>query len=207
VTVKVSLAQILGVSPQKTVKFLATGLGTEVKKGDILAVRKKILGKEIKVVSEVDGILQSLSSQTGELVILEKNKEKPIAKAAPDKSSGDKIFKGVFGFGQAQGEAVFLNEDLEFTKLKPDLAGKVVIAPSLGSTASLFKACALGIGAIVVGWVSKDTLEQIQENLMSERDFGFLVLQQGQDKKLLENLKKLAGKKIRVEGKKKILYF
>jgi hypothetical protein len=121
----------------------------------------------------------------------------------PAKSS--KFLQGIFGLGRAEGEAIFFDQALEFTQLSPTQADKVVIAHSIGSTASLFKAGALGIKAIVVGWASPNLLEEIKEALGQAQDFGFLVLREGEEKKIIESLKKLAGKKVKVDGEKRKL--
>jgi hypothetical protein len=223
VVVKVNLAQILGVSPQKTIKFLAVPCGTKVKKGDVIALKKNFWGKETKITSEIDGVLESLSDTTGEILIKEestdkehepepKPKEKITKEATVKKSTLKKskpkagVLTGVFGFGKAQAEAVFIDKELEFTKLKSNLADKIILADTTNSVASLFKAHVLGIKAIVVAWIKEELLEEINENFVHKDDFVFLVLTDKKDEKTTETLKKLAGKEIVVDGEAKEVY-
>lgn len=215
--VKVNLAQILGVSPPKTIKFLAVPLGSKVKKGDILAIKKNFWGKVVRVSSQIDGVLETLSQETGELLIREvsdtlpKKKEKtaepPQVKQpilSKPKASGN-VVGGIFGFGHTQAELVYIDGDLEFTKLKPSLVGKAVLSDSISSTASLFKAHALGVKAIIVSGASAELLEEIDQSFEHKKDFVFLVLGDKEEKPA-QALKRLVGKEVTIDGEAKEVY-
>lgn len=114
---------------------------------------------------------------------------------------------GFFGFGKGEGELLLVEDCLEFTQINKDFEEKVIFAPSLTSAACLFKASALQVAAVVVGFV--EDFENIKREITGKVDLGFLVLEGDQDEKMTEKLmkkiKKWEGKRVRVEGDKKIV--
>lgn len=66
--IAVNLTRGLKVKPKKVLKFLTTPLGSKVSKGHLLAEKKRFLRSK-KVLSPVDGALESLNEETGELII------------------------------------------------------------------------------------------------------------------------------------------
>ncbi len=125
-----------------------------------------------------------------------------VKKSKSSVASGDSVSQccGVFGFGTGEGELVFFSEPLEFTKLEKKLKGKIVFAPSLNNLASIFKARALGISGLVVGFLKKR--EGIEKEICGKIDLGFLLLSEKEDKEKLRKIKSWKGKRVRVEGEK-----
>lgn len=194
--VKLNLAQILKIPPQKTIKFLAVPLGTRVKKGEILALKQGLLAKKITVESPADGVLESLSAE-GELLINPKE-----ATAVKTKISGDKL-PGCCGFGSGEGELVFLQGCLEFPKVTKEHRGKIIAAPTICSITALYKASALEVGGIVVGFADENFCQHVQS--IRKISLGFLILSQKEDKKIIDILVKLNQKRVQVNGENKYL--
>lgn len=194
---KVSLAQILKISPQKINKFLVVALGNKVLKGETLAIKKGFFGKKIEVKTPVSGTVGNITS-LGELTIETPDSEdKPSEeqKELVKEEEGRSVF---WGRGQGKGEVVWHDGILEFTQLSGELANKIIACESISSATSAHKAAALGATGILVVY-QHEKLNNLPENI------GFLAMAEKNDKKTSEFLKKLAGKKVLIDGNRKKL--
>ena len=231
---KILLAQILGVKPDQTIKFMVVPLGMQVKAGDLIAEKKDDLGKKIEVRADNAGVLESLSSETGELFIhslaktlggLPERSKTPASEAKSDKvgtevashpkktvshAPGRGVLaatKGVFGFGSGEGELISYPECLDFTRVHHKLAHHVVLAPTISSNASVYKANALEVAGLVIGFVSEAVRQQLEEEISKKVNLAFLVMSDKEEEaeSIFEKIKKLEGKKVRIDGEKKEL--
>ncbi len=82
--VKIPLAQILEIKPEKIFFSLKKAVGEEVHKGEILAVKKNLLGQK-KFYSEHDGLLKDVNHEEGTLT---------ISVESEDQQSANCFFKG-----------------------------------------------------------------------------------------------------------------
>lgn len=73
----ISFAQKLGVEPSKIFHFLKKFVGEDVKKGDILAVRKSILSIR-KVTSDYEGKIKEIDHLEGNIIITTKGNKKTV---------------------------------------------------------------------------------------------------------------------------------
>ncbi len=222
--VTIPLAQILKVKPEKVFDFMAVKIGDSIKKGEAIAVKKGFLSDKIEVKAELDGIIKSLSIQTGELVMeasvsdnknikeaiepryVEKKRSEGVLVQKPKdlKISKNKII-GVFGFGLGAGELAVCDKMLDFSRLKKEYKKKIVYAPSISGKGAFYKASAIGLSGLLILSVEKNILEDLQE-IAQDSNFGFLLLSEKADLELAEKIKKWHGKNIRIDGLKKEVY-
>lgn len=67
-TLTLNLAKILRVKPRRVLKFLRKRIGEEVKEGEVIAQKKKLLGQRL-VTAPASAILEKLENETGILTL------------------------------------------------------------------------------------------------------------------------------------------
>lgn len=199
---KIDLAKRLGIKSKQGFSFILVKLGETVEEGTVLAAKKSIFGKkEIKApfkgkavkYQEDEGIL--VFAQDSEAV--EKIKERK--KQPASEARGEKLLRGEFGFGQAQGEILY-QEGFDLPKLDHNLTGKILlIKEGRVSPVLLYKMAALGVRGLICGPQDE---EQEKELMRREKSFeGFSLLSVDWEKVKLEKVK--SGEKVILNGKRK----
>jgi len=209
------LAKILGVDPFKAINFLLVPLGTKVDKGDLIAQRLSLGGlKKKRVISPYSGRLISLKEETGELEFeveeegredketnqdQEENKQKEVSKL--DKK---RLASGIFGFGRAQGEGLFLEDTkVGLDDLSEEVKGKVIFCKQIKSKGTIFKLAAFGSLAVVIARMDEEVWQELNEEVRGKVSLAVLVLK---DESELKKIDKKKGKFL-VDGEgKKLCY-
>lgn len=208
------LAKELKIKPSLVVNHLKVPLGKKVKKGELIASNKKLLGKGKKIFSPVDGVLKKLEESTGKLIIRELDKEEVDkegevelestslkAKSSKTSKKGEKI-KGVFGFGQAEAKLVFLPKTLKLKDLKKELKGKIIVSLKIESKGVIFKAAALETAGLVIGQ-GKNWLLDL-DKIRNEIGLAFLTLS-FEEEKNPDFFRKIDNKDAFLDGEEKEL--
>lgn len=174
-----NIASRLSVDPPNVGTTLRVPIGSAVKKGDVLAAARSLFGLVTNTVTApTDGVLESISSITGQLIL----REPPIPvevnafvdgtvrEVIPDEGvvveTRAAFLQGIFGIGgETWGEIVVAvtgpDQDLEVAHLKSEHRGKVVVGGSYVSYAALTRARELGVAAVVVGGFDDRDLRQL----------------------------------------------
>ncbi len=199
----VNLAAKLSVDPAVTEATLTHPLGTQVRKGDVIASAKSLFGLITnKVEAPVDCTLESVSAVTGQLIL----REPPIpvevqayvsgriAEVLPGEGvvveADGALIQGIFGVG---GEtfgpiAVAVSGPeavLSVADLKPEHRGAVVVGGAYVSYDTLTRAKAIGVAAVIVGGFDDQDLRRLLGKdlgvaITGQEDLGFtLVLTEG----------------------------
>jgi len=165
----VNLAAKLAIDPAKVPGALTHPLGSAVKQGELIAAGKSLFGLlSQKVLAPCDGVLESVSGITGQLIV----REPPIpvevngyvrghvAEVLPQEGvvveTEAALIQGIFGvggetFGTLAVVAQSPDEELLPGHLRAEHAGRVIVGGSYVSYAALMKAKELGVTAVVVG--------------------------------------------------------
>ena len=173
-------------------KFLVVPLGQEVKRGDVIAVKKGFLGVK-KILSPVEGVLEKLEENTGRLTI---EKTEPVQKTFV--SSKRKVINRVLGFGETEGELIFKKE-VTMENLDESIKDKIILCPEISSVGAFFKASALGTRGLIVGMMSKNFFDKLEEATKGRSGMALLVLDA---KETFEKIKKSVGKKVAIDNNK-----
>ena len=199
----VNLAGRLGVDPARVGDYLVQPLGSEVRRGDIIARAKGLFGLVTNTVeAPADGVVESLSTVTGQLLL----REPPIPVEVAGYLQGrivevldgegvivearGALIQGIFGvggetFGRLVRATATPDEPLEATDLRPEHRGAVVFGGRFITVATVRHAVQLGIAAIVVGgFDDRDLREWLGRDLgvaiTGHEDLGLtLVLTEG----------------------------
>lgn len=164
-----NVAAKLAIDPAKVPSALSHPLGTAVKKGELIASGKSLFGlMSQKVLAPCDGVLESVSGVTGQLIV----REPPIpvevngyvrgfvAEVLPQEGviveTEAALIQGIFGvggetFGTLAVVSSSPDEELLPAQLRSEHAGRVVVGGSYVSHAALMRAKELGVTAVVVG--------------------------------------------------------
>ena len=195
----VDLASALKVKPLKVKSLLKIELGGKVKKGDLLAAKKTLLGQEEKVYSPVNGLVEKLESLTGLLLIKEISREKnqPFFKK---KKPAVKI-KGFLGFGKTKGKLKSYNHNLSLENISLGFQKAIVAVPFIESPGVYHKLAALGAKGLIVKEIKEEWLEKLTR-LKTAAGFDFSFLAVG-DK--INLLKKYHQSSVVCNGWKKVL--
>ncbi|MFC1711276.1 hypothetical protein ACFLZ1_01685 [Patescibacteria group bacterium] len=171
----INLSKDLKVKPKKVLKFLKVKLGSKVKKGDIIALKKGLLGKETKIFSLISGVVDKLEEATGILSIRKEDLKKPLS--SPKVSKVKNQIKGIFGFGKSKGEIVYFNEELSLEKVTSEFKDKILVTSSIISKGVIFKSAALGLSGLVLENAQKDIIAEVMKIKIKEHDsFSILAL-------------------------------
>jgi hypothetical protein len=199
----VNVAAQLSLDPANVPAALTRPVGSPVKKGEIIAQGRSLFGLvKNSVPSPADGIIESVSPVSGQLIL----REPPIPVEVNayvrgvvcDVFPGEGVqveargafLQGIFGVGgETHGEIAIAasapDEELATAMLKPEHRDRVVVGGSRVSHATLMRAKEIGVAAVVVGgFDDRDLLELLGKDLgvaiTGSEDLGFtLVLTEG----------------------------
>lgn len=175
-----NIANLMGVPASDIPELLLKKEGEVIAEGEPLAMSKGLFGKWFKstVKSPIEGVFESFNEITGQAVL----REPPIpveidgyvngkvTDVLPDEGvvveTHCTFVQGIFGIGgEVRGEikAVCSTPDQEITpeRITPDCKGKVLLGGSYISHATLKKAVAAGVKAIVVGGFDDKDLKDL----------------------------------------------
>lgn len=225
----VNVAGLLGVSPSELISFMVKKEGDKVKKGEIIAETKGIFGLfKNKVFSPCDGIIESISSVTGQVII----RENPIPVEVLAYIDGEVIdiienegvvvetiasfIQGIFGVG---GEVIGIlkvvvdspEEELTPEKIPDDANGKILVGGSFVTKETIEEAKKKGAKGIVVGGIDDMNLKKflgydIGVAITGSENTGLtLIITEGfgkmkMAKRTFELLQELDGKKASCNG-------
>lgn len=213
--VEVMVAKGLGVAPKAIGKFLTVALGQSVKKEDVVAKTKGILGiREVK--STVAGTVHTISETNGSLWIKTKAEESekvmnPVAGLVVELSDS-KIVVEVIGRawegeraegGITQGNLDSIGEwgTSRLDQLTSGSEGRIVVVADKVNSAWLAKASALGLAGVVCAGIPDDT--------GGHSGISILVMPSGEngqmDKNIWDNLVKLSGNPAFMYPKERLL--
>ncbi len=175
----VNIANRLSVGPQEIQNFMLKKEGETVKKGEVLAENKPFIKWfKTSVESPVDGIVESVSLITGQVLLREPPKVLPIKAYIKGKvvevtpnfgvtvEAEGTFIQGIFGVGgETNGEIAIAvespDEDLNSEDIKEHHKGKIVIGGKHASLATIKRAIELGVNALVVGGIHDRDLRQL----------------------------------------------
>lgn len=165
----VNLAARLSLDPARVASALVHPIGTFVRKGEVVAEGKSLFGLvSQKAEAPADGTIESVSPVTGQLIL----RERPIpvevtayvqgvvASVLPGEGAVVRtqgaFIQGVFGVGGETAGPLVTAVDrpdatLEATHLTDAMRGHVVVGGGYASYATLERARAVGVAAVVVG--------------------------------------------------------
>jgi hypothetical protein len=225
----VNLAAKLGVEPAAVGATLLKPLGSVVARDEAIAEAKVMFGLMChRASSPADGVLESVSSVTGQLLI----RERPIpvevsayvrghvAEVLPGEGavveSRAAFIQGIFGVGgETHGTLAIATagpgETLEASSLRPEHRGAVLVGGNHVSHETVLRARALGVRALVVGgFDDRDLRELLGRDLgvaiTGQEELGItLVLTEGFGRigmaaRTWELLSALAGRVASVSG-------
>lgn len=161
--------QILNVSPENLPPFMVKEVGDAVEEGEIIAKYTPFWGLIKKFVySPCNGIIESISDITGQVIIREPPTPVEIdayIKGEVTRTFEDRgivitakgcLIQGIFGIGgENHGKLKMVanspDEQLTADKITPDLEGMVVVGGGLVTLETLRKAQKLGVRGIIAG--------------------------------------------------------
>ncbi len=173
---EIRVDQKLGVDPFNLKVYLLKGEGDEVKKDEVIAIRRTFLGRSTKVCrSPVDGTIEAFSETSGKLLIrgaplpVEVKAHVPgiVTEIIPLEGAvvecRASLMHGVFGIGgEAHGplEVVAQSPDEVLTNgtITKEHSGKVIVGGSVATLEALRKAASAGVSAVIVGGVDEKDL-------------------------------------------------
>jgi len=175
----VNIANLLNVDAQDVPEFMLIDVEQNISKGGLLAETKGLFGLfKSEVKSPVDGVLESVSSVTGQVVIREApipveidaymngNVSDVMNKEGVVISSNGVFIQGIFGMGgENRGHLRVLvdsrEEELTEEMITEESKGCVIIGGSYISLKAYKKAISMGVAAVVVGGFNYHDLEDI----------------------------------------------
>ncbi len=230
-----NLANKLGVSANLVMEYLKVKPGQILKKGDILAENNGFFGTGLfktKIVSPIDGEVESISHHTGQILLREPRIPVQI-KAFIDGVVVDVIpeegvvienksayIQGIFGIsGEVTGELKILvkdgNEELTDTMIDASCKGKCIVGGSMVSLKAIKKAIEVGVNGIICGGIDDQDIKallgyDIGVAITGHEHLGVSILiTEGFGKikmadKTFALLKRFEGKKTSMHGKTQI---
>ena len=175
----VNVANLLNVDAQDVPGFMLIDIGKNVSKDDLLAETKGLFGLfKSEVKSPVDGVVESVSSVTGQVVIREApvpvevdaymngNVSEIMDKEGVVITSNAVFIQGIFGMGgESRGNLrVLVNDredELNEEMITADMKGSVIVGGSYISLKAFKKAISVGVSAVVVGGFNYHDLKEI----------------------------------------------
>ena len=175
----VNVANLLNVDAQDVPGFMLIDIGKNVSKDDLLAETKGLFGLfKSEVKSPVDGVVESVSSVTGQVVIREApvpvevdaymngNVSEIMDKEGVVITSNAVFIQGIFGMGgENRGNLrVLVNDredELNEDMITADMKGSVIVGGSYISLKAFKKAISVGVSAVVVGGFNYHDLKEI----------------------------------------------
>ena len=175
----VNIANLLNIDAQDIDDVMLVEIGSEIKEGELLGETKGLFGFfKSSATSPVDGVLESISDITGQVVL----REKPIPVEIDAYMNGkvasvlekegvvvtaNAVFiQGIFGMGgENRGELRVLvdNREDELTpEMIPDyVKGAVIVGGSFVSLEAYKKAISVGAAAVVAGGFNYNDLQDV----------------------------------------------
>ena len=175
----VNVANLLNVDAQDVPGFMLIDIGKNVSKDDLLAETKGLFGLfKSEVKSPVDGVVESVSNVTGQVVIREApvpvevdaymngNVSEIMDKEGVVITSNAVFIQGIFGMGgENRGNLrVLVNDredELNEDMITVDMKGSVIVGGSYISLKAFKKAISVGVSAVVVGGFNYHDLKEI----------------------------------------------
>ena len=175
----VNVANLLNVDAQDVPGFMLIDIGKNVSKDDLLAETKGLFGLfKSEVKSPVDGVVESVSNVTGQVVIREAplpvevdaymngNVSEIMDKEGVVITSNAVFIQGIFGMGgENRGNLrVLVNDredELNEEMIAADMKGSVIVGGSYISLKAFKKAISVGVSAVVVGGFNYHDLKEI----------------------------------------------
>jgi len=189
----------LSTSPDMAANHMLKTEGDEVKKDEVVAIRRSFFGRSTKVArSPIDGKIERFSPVTGRAIIrghpirMEVKAHIPgeIVEIIEDEGAVVEaraaVLQGAFGLGgEATGELVFAvdSADMPLTseEINAEHRGKVVVGGSVATVDALRAAARNGVSAVIVGGVDQKNLTEflgyeIGVGVTGGEDFGFTLI-------------------------------
>ncbi|MFL3005151.1 MAG: hypothetical protein ACJZ1R_03190 [Candidatus Neomarinimicrobiota bacterium] len=175
----VKLSNILNIEPKDVESALKVREGDSVQKGEMIAETEGIFGFfKSSFSSPIDGIIESVSSKTGRIIIREKPipveidgyVEGVVDKVIPEEGVVVKSYaafiQGIFGIaGEKKGVISIIasspDEELTEDQITSEMKGKILVGGSFVSIQAYKKALQYGVSGIVVGGFNYYDLKEI----------------------------------------------
>jgi hypothetical protein len=165
-TIKLPIAEQLGVSPQDVSKFLMRPIGSTFSAGEALARTRKGL-RNVVVAAPVSGTLTAIDTPTGVASLVPGSGGEVRALIHGDvefvdgkhsisiRTVGARLL-GIVGFGEpVRGQVRVVasrpDDELQVNSITPDLAGKIVVAGSWANAQALKKLIEVKAAALICG--------------------------------------------------------
>ncbi|MEO0246946.1 MAG: hypothetical protein ABIM20_03085 [candidate division WOR-3 bacterium] len=174
----INVAGLLSIAPQEIESVMLKKVNDFVKKGEPIAESKSFFGLfKNSVTSPVDGIIESISNITGQVIL----REPPIPITVNAYIDGEvkevipnegvvvetvaSFIQGIFGIGGETIGEIYVaastpDEELTEEKIKEEMKGKIVVGGSFVTAAALRKAVSHGVKGIVVGAIDDKNLKE-----------------------------------------------
>ncbi len=174
-----NLANQLGVAPDEIHEYLIKKAGDPVQKDEILAQNKPLIKwLKTEVLSPVTGVVESVSSVTGQVLLREPPRvlellgyvDGRIVEVIPQQGvvveTDCSLVQGIFGIGgETRGEIMIAvtspDEALTPRHLTADMKGKVVVGGSFISSDALARAKEVGVAGLVIGGIHDKDLRAL----------------------------------------------
>ncbi|MEO0258456.1 MAG: hypothetical protein ABIM32_03365 [candidate division WOR-3 bacterium] len=225
----INVAGLLSIAPQEIESVMLKKVNDFVKKGEPIAESKSFFGLfKNSVTSPVDGIIESISNITGQVIL----REPPIPITVNAYIDGEvkevipnegvvvetvaSFIQGIFGIGGETIGEIYVaastpDEELTEEKIKEEMKGKIVVGGSFVTAAALRKAVSYGVKGIVVGAIDDKNLKEflgydIGVAITGNEQKGItLMITEGfgklaMAKRTFELFKELNGKKASMNG-------
>lgn len=175
--IKISVADQLGVAPQDVGKYLMKPVGSSFVAGEALARTRKGI-RNVVVASPVAGSLLSIDTDTGMAMIAPGGANEIRAMVAGDvefvdgkqsvsiRTVGSRLY-GIVGLGGNVSGPLRLvagspQEELQATKITPDLSGAIVVGGAWASAAAIKKLIEVrAVGLITGGFVDREVVASL----------------------------------------------
>ncbi len=175
----VNIANLLNIDAQDIAEVMLVDIGSEIKEGELLAETKGVFGFfKSSAVSPVDGVLESISDVTGQVVLREvpipveidaymNGKVASVLEEEGVVVTANAVFiQGIFGMGgENRGELRVLvdNREDELTSemIPGDVKGAVIVGGSFISLEAYRKAISVGAAAVVAGGFNYHDLKDV----------------------------------------------
>ncbi|MCS7258717.1 MAG: hypothetical protein NZ601_05090 [candidate division WOR-3 bacterium] len=173
----VNVAGLLGVPPEDIKMMMVKRVGDEVRKNEVIAQSKGFFGLfKSTVKSPIDGIIESISEITGQVILREPPKpveikayiDGVVAEVIPEEGviieTQASLIQGIFGVGgETRGIIKVLakspDDDLTADKITEDCKDKIIVGGSIVDFPALQKAREVGAKGVVVGGIEDATLK------------------------------------------------
>ena len=175
----VNVANLLNVDAQDVPEFMLVDIGNNISQGDLVAETKGIFGLfKSEAKSPVNGVLESISNVTGQIVIREApipvevdaymngNVSQIMDKEGVVITSNAVFIQGIFGMGgENRGDLHVLvdsrEKELNEDMITTDMKGSIIVGGSHISLNAYKKAISMGVAAVVVGGFNYHDLKDI----------------------------------------------